>query len=92
MSPQAYQGLYFDDYPTKNENQVIELACQKVFSAATKQQISDRVNELVKPEIESRTSDMNSIVRTAACKAVEKAIEIAVKQAVDGIASKIKTK
>ena len=73
-SPYSYQGLLFIDYPTKNSAQVSALARRNLTSDEVKEQIANQVNELLKPDIESKTADMNPMVHAAVYKAIETAV------------------
>jgi len=84
-SPQPYQGLFWKDYPEKNERQVKALARKNVTSDQVKHQIAHQVKERLEPTIESKMADMNPCARCIAMKVIDNAITVAVAQAVDTV-------
>jgi len=85
VSPQSYQGLFFVDYPTKNEADVNALARKNVTTDQVKDQIAHQVNTDLEPMIESKMANMNPVTRCLALKTIEKTINVAVYQAVDTV-------
>jgi hypothetical protein len=54
------------------------LASRNVTSDQVKQQITNQVYEILKPEIDSKTANMNSIACAIAFKTIKRTIKVAV--------------
>jgi predicted dinucleotide-utilizing enzyme len=82
-APEPYKNLLYKDYPDKNGSKVNELALKIVTSDEAKEQIANKINELIKPKVDEKTDNMNPIVAAAFRKTIEKAVEQSVNAAID---------
>ncbi|CAF1336084.1 unnamed protein product [Adineta steineri] len=91
-SPEPYEDLLLSDYPEKNLSKVNALALKYATTKEAKQQISNDINEKMKPKVEAKIANLNPLAQKAVRKAVKKSIEEAVDKSVDEAIKKIDTK